>query len=125
MSLTSPADLSYDPYDVDIDADPYPVYARLREDAPLFYNAEYDFYAVSRFEDVERGLLDARTYVSSRGGILELIKSGVELPPGTLIFEDPPAHTVHRNLLARVFTPKRVAELERRLADLTAASGRG
>ena len=47
-------DLYYDPYDRDIDADPYPIYRRLRDEAPLYYNEQYDFYAVSRFDDVQR-----------------------------------------------------------------------
>ncbi len=104
--------LYYDPYDVDIDADPYPVFARLREEAPLYYNEPHDFYAVSRYDDVERGLVDRDTFISGRGGILELIKAGIEMPPGILIFEDPPTHTIHRALLSRVFTPRRMAELE-------------
>ena len=116
------ADLHYDPYDVDIYADPYPTYARLREEAPLYYNEQYDFYAVSRYEDVERGLVDARRFTSSRGGILELIKANVELPPGTLIFEDPPVHTIHRSLLSRVFTPRRVAALEPKIREWCAQS---
>ena len=45
MTVTSPSDLYYDPYDVEIDADPYPVYRRLREEAPLYYNEPHDFYA--------------------------------------------------------------------------------
>ena len=102
----------FDPYDAAIAADPYPLYARMREEAPLYYNAEYDFFAVTRYEDCERGLVDARNHVSGRGGILELIKANVEMPSGTLIFEDPPAHTVHRSLLSRVFTPRRVSALE-------------
>jgi len=56
-------DVYYDPYNVEINADPYPVYRRLREEAPLYYNDHHDFYAVSRYEDVERGLLDAQTYI--------------------------------------------------------------
>jgi cytochrome P450 len=115
-------DLYYDPYDVAINADPYPVYRRLREEAPLYYNAPHDFYAVSRYDDVERGLKDPGTFPSSRGGILELIKSGIEMPPGTLIFEDPPIHTIHRKLLSRVFTPKRVAALEPRIREFCAHS---
>src|SRR5262249_45512163 len=51
-------DLYYDPYDVDINADPYPVFRRLREEAPLYHNEPYDFYALSRYEDVERGFVD-------------------------------------------------------------------
>jgi len=106
------SDLYYDPYDVDIVADPYPVYRRLREEAPLYYNEHHDFYAVSRYEDVERGLVEAPTFISGRGGILELIRANIELPPGVFIFEDPPAHTIHRRLMARVFSPRRVSVLE-------------
>jgi cytochrome P450 len=102
----------YDPYDVEIDADPYPVFRRLRAEAPLYYNEQYDFYALSRYDDVERGLVDRATYISGRGGILELIKMNIEMPPGILIFEDPPTHTVHRALLSRVFTPRRMNALE-------------
>jgi len=102
----------YDPYDVTIDADPYPVFRRLREEAPLYYNEAYDFYAVSRYDDVERGLVDRSTNISGRGGILELIKMNIEMPPGVLIFEDPPTHTIHRALLSRVFTPKQMSALE-------------
>ena len=112
MPGQSGSDVYYDPYDVGIVADPYPVYRRMREECPLYYNEAYDFYALSRYEDVERGLLDAATFISGKGGILELIRAGIELPPGVFIFEDPPAHTVHRRLMSRVFSPRHVAELE-------------
>src|SRR6185295_8779395 len=91
----------YDPYDVGINADPYPTFRRLREEAPLYFNERYGFYAVSRYDDVERGLQDRETFPSGRGSILELIKSGIDSYPGTVIFEDPPAHTIHRSLLSR------------------------
>ena len=58
-------DLSYDPYDPEIDADPYPVYRRLRDEAPVYYNEHYDFYALSRFEDVQRAFLDRETFSSA------------------------------------------------------------
>jgi cytochrome P450 len=122
MTTVDQTDLYYDPYDVDIDADPYPVFRRLREEAPLYYNEPHDFYAVSRYEDVEGGLVDRDTYSSARGGILELIKSGLEIPPGTLLFEDPPAHTVHRSLLSRVFTPKKMLALEDQIREFCARS---
>ena len=115
-------DLYYDPYDVEIDRDPYPVFHRLREEAPLYYNDVHDFYAVSRYDDVERGLVDKVTFSSARGGILELIKSGIEIPPGTLIFEDPPMHTIHRQLLSRVFTPRKMMALEPRIRAFCAES---
>src|SRR5437016_3199544 len=116
------ADVYYDPYDIAINADPYPVFRRLREQAPLYYNEQHDFYAVSRYADVERGLVDHETFISSRGGILELIKADMDMPPGTLIFEDPPIHTIHRRLLSRVFTPKRVAAIEPQIRDFCARS---
>jgi cytochrome P450 len=114
-SAVTASDVYYDPYDVDINADPYPVFRRLREEAPLYYNQQHDFYAVSRYEDVERGLRDRETFISGRGGILELIKANIEIPPGSVIFEDPPTHTIHRSLLSRVFTPRKVAALEPRI----------
>ena len=108
---TATTDLYYDPYDRDIDADPYPVYRRLRDEAPLYYNEPYDFYAVSRFDDVQRGLVDQETFSSARGSVLEFIKADIEIPPGVVIFEDPPQHTVHRGLLSAVFTPKKMHAL--------------
>ena len=110
--MTTTTDVHYDPYDRSIDDDPYPVYRRLRDEAPLYYNEEYDFYAVSRFHDVQRAFLDRETYSSARGAVLEFIKADIEFPSGVVIFEDPPIHSVHRGLLSRVFTPKKVQELE-------------
>jgi cytochrome P450 len=116
------SDLSYDPYTAINDLDPYPLYKRMRDEAPLYYNEKHDFYAVTRYDDCERGLVDAKRYISGRGGILELIKANVEMPPGTLIFEDPPAHDVHRSLLSRVFTPRRVSALEPKIREFCARS---
>ncbi|HEY3830876.1 MAG TPA: cytochrome P450 [Acidimicrobiia bacterium] len=116
------SDLSYDPYTAINNVDPYPLYKRMRDEAPLYYNDEYDFFAVTRYEDCERGLVDAKRFISGKGGILELIKADIEFPPGTLIFEDPPAHDVHRSLLSRVFTPKRVAALEPKIREFCAHS---
>jgi len=122
MTVPGTNDVYYDPYDVAIEADPYPVYRRLRETAPLYYNEPHDFYAMSRFADVERGLLDPKTFISGRGGIIELIRAGIEMPSGVLIFEDPPVHTMHRRMLSRVFSPKRVAELEPKIREFCARS---
>jgi cytochrome P450 len=57
-------DIYYDPYEWSIKEDPYPLYRRMREEAPLYYNEPHDFFAVSRFEDCERGLLDHETFIS-------------------------------------------------------------
>lgn len=122
MTVTVPPDLSYDPYDFEIDADPYPVWRRLREECPLYYNEEYDFFALSRFDDVEQALVDWRTFSSAEGTLLELIRSDFELPPGLFIFEDPPDHTRHRGLLSRVFTPRRMNAIEDQVRAFCARS---
>jgi cytochrome P450 len=115
-------DVYYDPYDFDIDSDPYPVWKRLRDEQPLYYNERYDFFALSRFDDVERASVDWKTYSSAKGTILELIRSNLELPPGSIIFEDPPLHDTHRALLARVFTPRKVSALEPKIREFCARS---
>ncbi len=117
---TMESDIYYDPYDFEIDTDPYPVWKRLRDERPLYYNEKYDFYAVSRFEDVARCSMDWETYISSKGTVLELIRSNVEIPPGSIIFEDPPTHHIHRRLLSRVFTPRAISDLEPKIRGFCA-----
>jgi cytochrome P450 len=112
MSIVNDTSVYFDPYDVSINADPYPTYARLREEAPIYYNQRYDFWALSRHEDVQAAMVNWQTFTSTRSDILDIIKAGVELPPGVILFEDPPLHTMHRGLMSRVFTPRRMAQLE-------------
>jgi cytochrome P450 len=109
--MTEPA-VSYDPYDVGINTDPYPTFKRLRDEAPIYYNERFDLWALSRHSDVERALVDWQVFSSARGDILEVVQSGVELPGGVILWEDPPLHTKHRGLMSRVFTPKRMDALE-------------
>ena len=116
------SELYYDPYDFAIDADPYPVWRRMRDEAPLYRNEKHDFWALSRFDDVEAGLLDWRSYSSARGSVLEIIKAGITMPPGMFIFEDPPIHDVHRSVLARAFTPRRMAAIESQVRAFCARS---
>ena len=112
MSIVHDTGLYYDPYDVDINADPYPTYARLRDEAPIYYNEQYDFWALSRHADVEKALVNWQTFSNTRSDILDIIKAGIELPSGVLLFEDPPLHGMHRGLMSRVFTPRAMAALE-------------
>ena len=116
------ADVYYDPYDFEIDSDPYPIWRRLRDEQPLYYNERYDFFALSRFADVERASVDWNIYSSAKGTLLELIKSDMEMPPGSIIFEDPPTHDIHRGLLSRVFTPRRVSAIEPKIREFCARS---
>jgi cytochrome P450 len=112
MTDTSAIELYYDPYDPDIDDNPYPVWKRMREEAPLYYNEKYNFYALSRYEDVARELPNWQTYRSGRGTTADILFNNIEVPPGILLFEDPPLHDLHRRLLSRVFTPRRMLAVE-------------
>jgi cytochrome P450 len=116
------SEVYYDPYDFEIDTDPYPIWKRLRDEKPLYYNEKHDFYALSRWADVESCSSDWKTYVSSKGTLLELIKMDFPIPPGSIIFEDPPDHDVHRAMLSRVFRPKKIAELEPKIREFCARS---
>jgi cytochrome P450 len=120
VSVGNDTALGYDPFDAAINADPYPAFRRLRDEAPIFHNEQYDFWALSRHADVEAALVNWQTFSSSRGDILEIVQSGMELPPAVVLFEDPPLHTMHRGLMSRVFTPKRMNALEDKVREFCA-----
>jgi cytochrome P450 len=90
----------------------------MREEKPLYHNEEQRFYAVSRFDDIERTLLSRDTFLNGKGVTLDILQSDMDIPPGTVIFEDPPAHGIHRALLSRMFTPKRIGALEAHVRQL-------
>jgi cytochrome P450 len=112
MAVTN---IYYDPWDYTIDADPYPVWRRLRDEAPVYYNAEHDFYALSRYDDVLNGLIDADTFRSGHGIVLEMITPEPYESIPMMIMKDPPEHTRLRKLVARAFTPRAISDLERRV----------
>jgi cytochrome P450 len=112
MTGAKAIELYYDPYDPDIDDNPYPIWKRMRDEAPLYYNEKYNFYALSRYEDVARELPNWQTYRSGRGTTADILFNNIEVPPGILLFEDPPLHDLHRRLLSRVFTPRRMLAVE-------------
>ena len=112
MAGMSTAELYYDPFDFDIDDNPYPVWKRMRDEAPLYYNEKHNFYALSRYQDVARELPNWQTYRSGRGTTADILFNNIEVPPGILLFEDPPLHDLHRRLLSRVFTPRRMLAVE-------------
>jgi cytochrome P450 len=119
MTATDTAPLGWDPFDVAIDDDPYPAWRRLRDEAPVYFNEEYGFYALSRFDDVVAASRDTATFSSAHGTILERL--GPEKSnDGLMIFMDPPDHTRLRGLVSRAFTPRRIAGLDARVRDLCA-----
>jgi cytochrome P450 len=113
--LTQPDDLYWDPYDYALHADSHPVWRRMREEAPLYRNDALDFWALTRFQDVLDALVDYRTYSSAQGDILEIIRAGQSEFTESMISEDPPTHTVHRQMLSRAFTPRAIKSVEDRV----------
>lgn len=105
-------DLHYDPWNVDIDLDPYPTYRRLRDECPIYYNERHNFWGVSRYADVDAALKDTTRLSSSKGDILEVVMADPVMPPGIFINEDPPLHTIHRAIVSRAFTPKKMRAIE-------------
>ena len=113
--------LVYDPYDYEIDADPHPVWKRLRDEAPVYYNEKLDFYALSRFDDVLAAHLDPTTFSSAHTTVLEMMEPEIsEFEKSLMIFMDPPQHTRYRKLVSRAFTPRHVGSLEPRVRSLAA-----
>jgi cytochrome P450 len=107
-------DFEYDPYSYELHADPYPLYRRMQEEAPVYRNDRLDFFALTRFEDCLGALLDWQSYSSAQGTVLELM--GHEQFSGALmIFMDPPKQTRYRNLVSKAFTPARIRALEPRI----------
>jgi cytochrome P450 len=118
--VASTLEVSYDPYDYAIHEDPYPTYARLREQAPLYRNDELDFWAISRHADVAAAFRDHERFSSANGVSLDPSAWG-PAAHRTMSFlaMDPPTHTRMRSLVSKGFTPRRVRELEDTILRLT------
>lgn len=104
--------LEFDPFSDTFFVDPYPTYKRMRDEAPVYYNAEYDFYALSRYDDVSVGQRDYETYSSAYGIDLAMVRRGKRNKFPMIIMMDPPEHRRMRSLVNRVFTPRAIMALE-------------
>lgn len=123
--------LSFSPYDYEFHNDPYPVYAWLRAEAPVYRNDELDFWALSRYDDVLTGFRDHAAFSNANGVMIE---RSMWTPDASRFISflamDPPEHTAMRGLISRAFTPRRVAALEPRIREIAsryidAAADRG
>jgi cytochrome P450 len=110
----------YDPSSYELHENPFPIYRRMQEEAPLYRNAEMGFWALTRFDDVVAGLSDWSSLSSAHGTLIEQIQSGGP-PPDMMIFSDPPRHEELRRLIGRAFTPRRVAELDGTVREMCRA----
>jgi cytochrome P450 len=114
--MTKPK-VKFDPFCEEFFNDPFDLYRRMREEAPVYYDDEQDFYALTRHEDVANALKDHETYSSSRGCDLAMVKSG-ELPQKSIIFMDPPDHRHLRSLVNKAFTPRAVQSQKETVVEL-------
>ncbi|MDT5218402.1 MAG: hypothetical protein QOF15_507 [Mycobacterium sp.] len=112
------ATVLFDPFSEGFFKNPYEIYRRMREEAPVYYSAEYDFYALTRHEDVAAGFKDYETYSSAYGVDLAQVRKGEVTEHGSIIAMDPPAHRRMRGLLNKVFTPRAIQALRPLVAQL-------
>ncbi|HTF32809.1 MAG TPA: cytochrome P450 [Myxococcota bacterium] len=117
--MTQP--LEYDPYAYEVHEDPYPLYGRLRDEAPLYKSESLEFWALSRHSDVLGALKNFETF-SNRNGVSLDRDAFHPDADATMSFlaMDPPRHTRMRGLVSRGFTPRRVTDLEPRIRERAA-----
>ncbi|NKQ56215.1 cytochrome P450 [Amycolatopsis sp. K13G38] len=118
--MTEVASVSFNPYDYGFHEDPYPTYARLRAEAPLYHSEELDFWALSRYADVTAGFRDPARLSSANGVSLDPAAYGPHAHRTmSFLAMDDPRHVRMRSLVSRGFTPRRVRDLEGRIGELT------
>jgi cytochrome P450 len=100
--------IDFDPYSIEFHNNPYPVYKKLRDDAPVFHHEGLNFYAISRYEDVMEAHRDADRFSSAGGVTIE----GSEAGSASLITKDNPEHRWHKALVTKVFTRDRMGNME-------------
>jgi cytochrome P450 len=105
--------------------DPYPLYAWLREQAPVYHAAQLGFWVISRYDDVQQVLRDTEAFSSKRTAAIDglrdpRLREGMEMLSNTsLVSVDPPDHTRLRKLINVAFTPRAIARLEGHIRELT------
>ncbi len=96
---------------------PYEIYRRMRDEAPIYYDEQEDFYALTRHADVAAGFKDHESFSSARGCDLAMVRSG-EVPQKSIIFMDPPDHRHMRSLLNKAFTPRAIQSQRETVVEL-------
>lgn len=113
QSGASSESVHFDPFSDAFFNDPFETYRHLRDRAPVYRSTQYDFWALSRYEDVASAMRDHETYSSTKGVTLDhFIDPDAMIPEGVIIMMDPPQHTRMRSLVNKVFTPRAIAKLE-------------
>ena len=114
--MTKPK-LVFNPVSQEYFDNPYEIYQRMRDEAPVYYDEDEDFYALTRHADVAAALKDYESFSSSRGCDLGMVRSG-EVPQRSIIFMDPPDHRHMRSLLNKAFTPRAIQSQRESIIEL-------
>src|SRR5690349_2912322 len=111
--------LVFDPFSQQYFDDPYEIYRRMRQDEPVYYSEQHDFFALTRHQDVAAAFKDPATYSSAYGVDLSMVKAGGP-PAGVrlLQFMDPPEHRHMRSVLNKLFTPRAIQEQRERVTAI-------
>ena len=109
----------YNPYSETFRADPWPVYKRMRDEAPVYYIEELDAWALSRFEDVWQASMDRTSYTATRGTSPDALLHDGPPPPAVFLFMDAPQHRLHRDLISSPYMRDSVALREPSIRQLT------
>jgi cytochrome P450 len=107
----------FDPFSAEYFENPFDIYRRMREDAPLYYDEKEDFYALTRHEDVAAAFKDFEGFSSARGCDLAMVRKG-DVPQRSIIFMDPPDHRHMRSLLNKAFTPRAIQSQKETVIEL-------
>jgi cytochrome P450 len=107
----------YDPFSREINGNPWRAFKQLRDEAPLYRNDTWDFYALSRFSDIHAARLDIETFTSTEGVLFERMLDRNQ-PRSMLIEMDPPEHTMMRRITNRRFSPRAISQLEETIRQL-------
>jgi cytochrome P450 len=106
------SDIYWDPFDPALRDDPYPLWKRLRDEAPAYHNERLDFWVLSRYADVEAAHKDHVTFSSAHMTTIEMMTPEPNTDTGLFIGLDPPVHTAYRGLVSRAFTPRAIRGIE-------------
>jgi cytochrome P450 len=117
--VSSAISIEFDPFSTEFFNGAYDTYRRLRDEAPIYYNAKWDFWALTRYDDVAPATKDHETFSSAKGATLDMVKAHDDaIPvPKVIISMDPPEHQKMRRLVSNVFTPRSIAALEDMVRD--------
>ncbi|OBF77927.1 cytochrome [Mycobacterium sp. 852002-51613_SCH5001154] len=117
--VSSAISVEFDPFSTEFFNGAYDTYRRLRDEAPIYYSAKWDFWALTRYEDVAPATKDHETFSSAKGATLDMVKAHDDaIPvPKVIISMDPPEHQKMRRLVSNVFTPRAISALEDMVRD--------